>query len=171
MFTPLAPRDRTAGASPLLLGAFIVLVVVSVAAAFAGRDWWITTAVVATIIGIVGPLGLLQARREVVALSLDVRRDAVVLERGNGDPIVVRRDAPGFAAAFGVVQRGTATASYERTVIVTDGRQTIRLVDVAWGADTLRRIASALDVPVSDAYVTRAELKRSVGLEPAWWEG
>lgn len=170
MFHPLSRRDRSAGATPLLLGVFVVLVAVSVVAAVTDRDWWITTAVVATIVGVVGPLGLLQARREVVGLSLDVGRDAVELVRRVGDPIVVRRDAPAYAAAFAAVQRGPATASFERTVIVTDGQQTIRLSDTAWGVETLRDVARALGLSATEDHVTRAELLRSVGLRPAWWE-
>lgn len=155
------------------MGTFVVLVVLAVVARRADQDWWVTPAFVAVVLGVVGPIAFVVAWREGIGRTLVVTLDTVEMVkagRRGTRRTVVRRDAERYRAAFAPVQRGPNTSGSDRILLLSDGQESIWVVDTSWGLDTQRDIAEALGVRFRDEWTTRADLKASVNLPSPLWE-
>jgi hypothetical protein len=164
-FVPLRRSARTGGSGVMLLGIFAALTVLAVVARATDRSWWVTPAVVAAIVALTAPVALWLAWREGVGQTLRVRPDVVELVkigRRRTRRTVVRRDAPRYAAVYASVQRGPDVLATDPTLLIGDGTASIRLVEEAWGRQTLRDIAAALGVRMRDEVMTRAEIASAV---------
>lgn len=172
-FYPRRRGDRT-GRSPLIL--LMVLAVPVALAAFArstDRDWWITPAIIAAVIAVTASIGLWIAWHEGIGKTLVVREDVVELVRQRRDGVrttVVRRNAPAFAVAFAAVRRGPDSPGTDRTLLLADGRESIRLVEPTWSRKVLSEVAALLDVTFDPEWTTRADIAAAVGQPAASWE-
>lgn len=172
-FEPLRRGSRTGPGGPILLGAFAALVVMAVVARAADQDWWVTPALIAVILGVVGPIAFVIAWREGIGRTLVVTPDAVEMVkigRRSTRRTVVRRDVDTYGAAFAPVQRGPQTSGSDRILLLSDGRESIWVVDTSWGLDTQREIADELGIPFRGDWTTRADLKASVDMPSPLWE-
>jgi hypothetical protein len=160
VFRPKDAAQWTRGA--VRSSACLVVVVVGAAAVayVLDQDWWITLAGVAVIVIVVAPVAIVQWRASVRGRSLAVSDDAVVMHRSRSRQTVVRRDAVTWGGAFARVQRGTGSPASVKTLVVTDGAQTIELTADVWEVDTLREIARLLGVVPQQGLVSRSELRQ-----------
>ena len=140
-------------------GLFVVLLLaVAVVGYVLDEGWWMTAAGAAVIAAVVAPVAIVQWRVSARGRSLVVTGDAVVMRRSRSRQTVVRRDAAGWGGAFALVQRGPGSAASVKTLVVTDGAQTIELLADTWDVGTLRDIARLLGVVPQQGLVSRSEL-------------
>jgi hypothetical protein len=173
VFRPLTRGARTGGSGRLMLALFVGAAVTAVVARTADRSWWITPALIAVVVGVTAPIAFWVAWHEGIGRTLTVTRETITMTkvgRRGERTVVVRRDAPAYGAAFAAVRRGPDTPGTDRTLLVTDGEHSIRMVEASWGPQTLRDIAAALGVPSAVESMSRADLVAAVGGRAAVWE-
>ncbi|MET0821048.1 MAG: hypothetical protein ABWY58_08780 [Aeromicrobium sp.] len=159
VFHPKDAAEWTRGAvrSSALLVLFIT------AAAVVGyvldEDWWMTAAGAAVIAAVVAPIAIVQWRASARGRSLVVTDETVVMHRSRSRQTVVRRGGVTWGGAFAPVQRGTGSPASVKTLVVTDGAQTIELTADVWDVATLRQIARLLGIVPQQGLVSRSELR------------
>ena len=159
VFRPKDADEWTRGA--VRASVLLVLFVVAVAAVGYVLDeaWWVTAAGAAVIAAVVAPIAIVQWRVSARGRSLAVTDDAVVMHRSRSRQTVVRRGVASWAGAFALVQRGPGSPASVKTLVVTDGAQTVELTADVWDVETLREIARLLGIVPQQGLVSRSELQ------------
>ena len=173
VFHPLSRGARTGASGWMLLAAFVALAVTAALARSADRSWWVTPALIGVVVGVTAPIAFWVAWNEGIGLTLTVTRETITLTKAGrrGErTVLVRRDVPAYAAAYAAVRRGPDTPGTDRTLLVTDGEQSIRLVEAGWGRETQNQVADVLGVPFDPTTMRRADIVAAVGGTAALWE-
>ena len=159
VFHPKDAAEWTRGAvwSSACLVAF--LVAVAVVGYVLDRGWWVTAAGAAVIAAVVAPVAIVQWRASARGRSLVVTDESVVMHRSRSRQTVVRRGGAPWGGAFAPVLRGTGSTASVKTLVVTDGTQTVELTADVWEVETLREIARLLGIVPQQGLVSRSELQ------------